>query len=226
MARRIRQRKLKNPTITIIGEGATERYYFTHLKRLRGYNYVCKPRNFTEQTFDEMRKQIERVLADNGIAVCVFDADVTRTRPAEKIKYDDMRRKYAKNPSVILCDSMPSIEFWFLLHYLNTNRYFATSDDVITVLRRFITDFSKHQSFLSKEIWVSELMRNDKLGFAISRAIKLNAGESYSNIYKLFGVLEQNYNYSQLMTIDIQLCSTAQLQKKDLIGIPIDRKAL
>ncbi len=143
-----------------------------------------------------MRKQIERVLADNGIAVCVFDADVTRTRPAEKIKYDDMRRKYAKNPSVILCDSMPSIEFWFLLHYLNTNRYFATSDDVITVLRRFITDFSKHQSFLSKEIWVSELMRNDKLGFAISRAIKLNAGESYSNIYKLFGVLEQNYNYS------------------------------
>lgn len=196
MARRIKERELKNPTITIIGEGATERYYFTHLKRLRGYNYVCKPRNFAEQTFDEMQKQIDRVLADNGIAVCVFDADVTRTRPAEKIKYDNMRRKYAKNPSVILCDSMPSIEFWFLLHYLNTNRYFATSDDVITVLRRFITDFSKHQSFLSKEIWVSELMRNDKLGFAISRAIKLNAGESYSNIYKLFGVLEQNYNYS------------------------------
>lgn len=196
MARKIKERELKNPTITIIGERATERYYFTHLKRLRGYNYVCKPRNFTEQTFDEMQKQIDRVLADNGIAVCVFDADVTRTRPAEKIKYDDMRRKYAKNPSVILCDSMPSIEFWFLLHYLNTNRYFATSDDVITVLRRFIPDFSKHQSFLSKDTWVSELMRNDKLGFAISRAIKLNAGESYSNIYKLFGVLEQNYNYS------------------------------
>ena len=32
MARRIRERKLKNLTITIIGEGATERYYFTHLK--------------------------------------------------------------------------------------------------------------------------------------------------------------------------------------------------
>ena len=92
MARRIRERKLKNLTITIIGEGATERYYFTHLKRLRGYNYVCKPRNFTEQTFDEMRKQIERVLADNGIAVCVFDADVTRTLPAEKAKFEDLKR--------------------------------------------------------------------------------------------------------------------------------------
>lgn len=192
MARKIKERELKNPTITIIGEGATERYYFTHLKRLRGYNYLCKPRNFTEQTFDEMQKQIDRVLADNGIAVCVFDTDVTRTRPAEKIKYDDMRRKYAKNPSVILCDSMPSIEFWFLLHYLNTNRYFATSDEVIAVLRRFIPEFSKHQSFLSKEVWVSELLINDKMNQAITRAKELKDGESYTNLHILFNKLDSN----------------------------------
>ncbi len=192
MARRIKERELKNPMITIIGEGATERYYFTHLKRLHGYNYVCKPRNFTEQTFDEMQKQIDRVLADNGIAVCVFDADVTRTRPAEKIKYDDMRRKYAKNPSVILCDSMPSIEFWFLLYYLNTNRYFATSDDVITVLRRFIPDFSKHQSFLSKETWVSDLLSDNRLNTALDNANAIGIeGESYSKLPKLFEFIGQ-----------------------------------
>ena len=190
MARRIRERKLKNPTITIIGEGATERYYFTHLKRLHGYNYVCKPRNFTEQTFDEMQKQIERVLADNGIAVCVFDADVTRTRPAEKAKFEDMKRKYADNPAVILCDSMPSIEFWFLLHYLNTNRYFATSDDVIDVLHRYMPNFSKHQSFLSKEAWVSELLNDDKMRQAAIRAEEFREGESYTNLHILFNELD------------------------------------
>lgn len=191
MARKIKERKLKNPTITIIGEGATERYYFTHLKRLRGYNYTCKPRNFTKQTFDEMQKQIDRVLADNGIAVCVFDADVTRTIPAEKIKYDDMCLKYANNPSVILCDSMPSIEFWFLLHYLNTNRYFATSDDVITMLRRFIPDFSKHQSFLSKEIWISDLLSDNRLDIAITHANTIGVeGESYSKLPKLFDIID------------------------------------
>ena len=190
MARRIKERKLKNPTITIIGEGATERYYFTHLKRLCGYNYVCKPRNFTEQTFDEMQKQIERVLADNGIAVCVFDADVTRTRPAEKTKFEDMKRKYADNPAVILCDSMPSIEFWFLLHYLNTNRYFATSDDVIDALRRYMPNFSKHQSFLSKEAWVLELLNDNKMLQAIIRAEELREGESYTNLHILFNELD------------------------------------
>lgn len=191
MARRIRERKLKNPTITIIGEGATERYYFTHLKRLRGYNYVCKPRNFTEQTFDEMRKQIERVLADNGIAVCVFDADVTRTRPAEKAKFEDLKRKYADNPAVILCDSMPSIEFWFLLHYLNTNRYFATSDDVINALHRYMPNFSKHQSFLSKESWVSELLADNRLDTAIVNANTIGTeGESYSRLSDLFEIVD------------------------------------
>lgn len=189
MARRIKERKLKNPTITIIGEGATERYYFTHLKRLRGYNYVCKPRNFTEQTFDEMKKQIERVLADNGIAVCVFDADVTRTLPAEKAKFEDMKRQYADNPAVILCDSMPSIEFWFLLHYLNTNRYFATSDDVIDALHRYMPNFSKHQSFLSKETWVSELLADNRLDTAIANANTIGLeGESYSRLPKLFEI--------------------------------------
>lgn len=190
MARRIRERKLKNPTITIIGEGATERYYFTHLKRLRGYNYVCKPRNFTEQTFDEMHKQIERVVADNGIAVCVFDADVTRTRPVEKAKFEDMKRKYEDNPAVILCDSMPSIEFWFLLHYLNTNRYFATSDDVIDALHRYMPKFSKHQSFLSKEAWVSELLADNRINTAIANANTIGMkGESYSRLPKLFNLL-------------------------------------
>lgn len=192
MARRIKERKLKNPTITIIGEGATERYYFTHLKRLRGYNYTCKPRNFTEQTFDEMQKQIDRVLADDGIAVCVFDADVTRTRPAEKVKYEDMCRRYADNPSVILCDSMPSIEFWFLFHYLNTNRYFATSDDVIAVLHRYIPNFSKHQSFLSRDTWVSDLLTDNRLDTALANANAIGTeGESYSRLPKLFEMIEK-----------------------------------
>lgn len=190
MARRIKERKLKSPTITIIGEGATERFYFTHLKRLKGYNYVCKPRNFTEQSLEEMQRQIERVLADDGIAVCVFDADVTRIHQAEKIKLDNMRRKYDSTPSVILCDSMPSIEFWFLLHYLNTNRYFATSDDVISVLQKHLAAFSKQQSFLSREAWVNELLKDEKLHIAISNAISIgDEGESYSHLHKLFALM-------------------------------------
>lgn len=115
MARRIKERKLKNPNITIIGEGLTERCYFKHLKSLKGYRYTCKPRNFSQQSIDDLQKQIDKVLADDGVAVCVFDADVAREKPAERKKLEAMQKKYAGNEQVILCDSMPSIEFWFLI---------------------------------------------------------------------------------------------------------------
>ncbi len=130
MARKTKERAIQSPGITIIGEGLTERYYFTHLKRLKGYRYTCKPRNFTEQSIEDIQKQVERVLADRGVAVCVFDADVARAKPAEKAKLDAMRKKYANRENVVICDSMPSIEFWFLIHFLNTNKYFASSRDV------------------------------------------------------------------------------------------------
>lgn len=147
----------------------------------------AKPRNFTEQSLEEMQRQIERVLADDGIAVCVFDADVTRIHLSEKQKLDNMRRRYDDNPNVILCDSMPSIEFWFLLHYLNTNRYFASSNDVITILQKYLPAFSKQQSYLSKESWVNGLAMDDKLRTAINNAILIgDSGESYTHLHKLF----------------------------------------
>ena len=134
------------------------------------YRYTCKPRNFTEQSIEDIQKQVERVLADRGVAVCVFDADVARAKPAEKAKLDAMRKKYANRENVVICDSMPSIEFWFLIHFLNTNKYFASSRDVVQVLRRHISNFDKHDSFLSKEKWVAELLVDNCLETAMQRA--------------------------------------------------------
>ena len=191
MARKTQQRSLRQPEITIIGEGATERFYFTNLRRLKDYRYTCKPRNFTEQSLDEIQKQVDRVLADRGIAVCVFDTDITRNNPTERAKFEALCQKYKDRKDVIICDSMPSIEFWFLLHYLNTNRYFATSDNVIDVMHKYIPDFSKQEKFLSKEKWVADLLADHRLEIAIQRALAFGTeGESYSNLPKAFEVIE------------------------------------
>ena len=187
MARKIRERKIKAPNVTIIGEGLTERCYFKHLKSLKGYRYTCKPRNFSQQSIDDLQKQIDKVLTDDGVAVCVFDADVAREKPAERKKLEAMQKKFAGNEQVILCDSMPYIEFWFLIHYLNTNKYFASSADVIKILRRYLPDFSKHEIYLSKEKWVVDMIADGKQDTAMERAKAFGmTGESYSNIYKAF----------------------------------------
>ena len=64
---------------------------------------------------------------------------------------------------------------------------FASSTDVIKVLRRFLPDFSKHETYLAKEKWVVDMIANGKQDIAMDRAKGFGmTGESYSNIYKAF----------------------------------------
>ena len=193
MARRRKERELRRSRITVIGEGLTERWYFDHLRTVMGYRYDCKPRFFTHQSYQEMRKLIDWVLQNDGIAVCVCDADITLTNPEEKKRLEKMKKAYAaEEGKVFICDSMPSIEFWFLLHYLETSKQFQTSDEVAQVLRRYMPAFQKHSTFLEKVQWVKDLCSDDKLQLAYTRAEALSKNPeatSYSNIYtaiKLF----------------------------------------
>ena len=54
MARVRKERELKRSRITVIGEGLTERWYFEHLRTVKGYRYDCKPRFFAHQSYEEM----------------------------------------------------------------------------------------------------------------------------------------------------------------------------
>ena len=111
MTRKTSLRKRRNPIPTIIGAGITEQWYFTHLKALRGYHVKIRPRFFGTETAAGLDKKIEEVLRDESIAICVFDADVSTWNEAERKKLAALQKKYEGNASVVLCDSMPSIEY-------------------------------------------------------------------------------------------------------------------
>ena len=52
-----------------------------------------------------------------SFVIYVFDADVSRRSDAENKKMVSLKKKYENNPNVILCDSLQSIEYWFLLTF-------------------------------------------------------------------------------------------------------------
>lgn len=96
-----------------------------------------------------------------------------------------MKSKYAKNNRVLLCDSMPSIEYWFLLHYVNTNRHFGTSKAVIMELVKHIKEFDKTETFLKNQKWVDDMSADGRLESAAQRAVAFGtSGESYTNVWK------------------------------------------
>lgn len=182
----------KNPErAVIIGAGITEKWYFSHMQSLLNLKIKIKPRYFGNENIPTLEKLIKQVLVDGGLAIVVFDADVSTWNTSEKKKLIDLKKKYSNNKRVILCDSLPSIEFWFLIHFINTNRYFGTSKAVIAELVKHIPMFSKNHSFLSKKKWVEDMIADGRFHAAYSRAKQLNPnGESYSNLWKAFEYLE------------------------------------
>ena len=151
MARKTSLRQRRSPIPTIIGAGITEQWYFTHLKTLRGYRVKIRPRFFGTETAAGLDKKIEEVLRDESIAICVFDADVSTWNEAERKKLAALQKKYEGNASVVLCDSMPSIEYWFLLHFKHTTRHYGTSKAVIKELKKYLPQYDKTEQFLGNQ---------------------------------------------------------------------------
>ncbi len=181
-SRRTESRKLREPIPTVIGAGITEKWYFRHIKVLSGLKIDVKPKYFGSDIAYDMRKLVESVLSMGGRVICVFDMDTTQWDEAEKERKERFMAEYRKNPDVILCDSKPSIEYWFLLHFEKTNRYFGTSEKVIDALKRYMP-FEKNEKFLSQISWVEEMVSDKRYQKALKNADELGtSGESYTNI--------------------------------------------
>lgn len=189
MARIVNKRQQNTPVITLIGEGLTEQYYFRHIRAIFNFRYVIKPYYFGVTSLREMDRKIAEVLSGGGIAVCVFDVDVAGRNEAERKKLAILFKKYGNKPSVVFCHSLPSVEYWFLLHFRNTNRAFRDAHDAKNQLSEYIINYEKSAKFLEDEKWVKGLCNDAKLDLAIERAGNFGeTGQSYSNIYKAFDI--------------------------------------
>jgi len=92
----------------------------------------------------------------------------------------DIRKKYKKE-DVLFVNSMPSIEYWFLLHYEKTNKFFGTSKAVTQDLIKYIPAYKKEKQYLEKDKWVLHLCEDGKMELAYRRAKQFGmTGESYT----------------------------------------------
>ncbi len=178
-------------SVFIIGEGLTEQYYFAHLKHLKKYNCIVKPRFFGKTSIDEIEKSVKKLLLGGVIVTCVFDADVSERDISEKEKFIQFKKKYQRNKNVIICDSLPSIEFWFLLHFVKTNKHFPNSKTVERELKKFITDYSKTKNYLKNTRWVEQLVGKLETACDNAKSIEQIPDCSYSNVFKAIEQLER-----------------------------------
>ena len=177
--------------IHIVGEGLTELFYFKHLKQFMNYRYSITPRLFENNSIEKIEKKIIELLQGDVFIICVFDADVSRRSEAENKKLTSLKKKYGKKDNILLCDSLQSIEYWFLLHYEDTCRHFNDSAATETALKRYIPAYDKTRKYLEQDKWVKDMLADNKMQKACELAEKYDARDSYSAIYRAINKLKQ-----------------------------------
>ena len=197
----------------ISGGTNTERYYFTHINDTTEYKFNIKPENFADESnyTQAFPKRIKKILEANADAkvFCVFDWDTIYGDETKIKKHEDFEKQFQteiSNGSVVICPSMPSIEYWFLLHFENytelLKNYSAISKRLAPHIKPCFPDSSKSLKHLLKKgkylensAWVKNLCSDGKLDIAIKRAEdNIKAAEesgdlknqSYSYVYKVF----------------------------------------
>ncbi|MFH1120214.1 MAG: RloB family protein [Bacteroidota bacterium] len=171
--------------IVILGEGITEQFYFKHLKNIRGFVCSVRPHLFGKTSVNMLEKAIQQLSGNSLTIICVFDADVACRNAAENKKLAALRYKYRNNHNVILCDSLPTIEYWFLLHFLDTCPNYNKSLAVVRDLKKHIRVYEKSRAFLENEKWVRDMAFSiGSMDEAMVRAERYGQGQaSYSRLY-------------------------------------------
>lgn len=197
----------------ISGGTNTERYYFTHINDTTEYKFNIRPKYFADESnyteaFPKRIKEILNVNTDPKI-FCVFDWDTIYGIDAKIKKHEDFEKQFRTeidNGNVVICPSMPSIEYWFLLHFEDKTDllkdYRAISNILAPYIKPCFADPTKNlkkllkqEKYLQDSTWVKNLCSDGKLDAAIKRAednIKAAeeagdlANQSYSYVYKAF----------------------------------------
>ena len=203
----------KLPEYYIITEGQTEKWYLTHLKNTGKINFTfSEPKSVNGGDYlTKIDKEINKISSiPRKKIMCIFDVDRFYE---SKTEFNAYTKFMAKHHQVTIYNNMPSIEFWFLLHYSNKPiSQFYYKDDLLKELTKHspFTNKSeqviKSEAFLSPVNWFNELCGKNftKLNTAITNA-KTNSGitankrmdkvaspkdcdVSYSDMYKLFAI--------------------------------------
>ena len=197
----------------ISGGTNTERYYFTHINDTTEYKFNIRPKYFADESnyteaFPKRIKEILNANTDPKI-FCVFDWDTIYGIDAKIKKHEDFEKRFRTeidNGNVVICPSMPSIEYWFLLHFEDKTDllkdYRAISNILAPYFKPCFADPTKNlkkllkqEKYLQDSTWVKNLCSDGKLDAAIKRAednIKAAeeagdlANQSYSYVYKAF----------------------------------------
>ena len=157
MSRPTRQRKL-NSTIAVIADGQTEKWYLERVK-------VHYPSDALKSTKIEpqlpQKKQITELveLAKAKVkegypkVILLVDFDEVLSNAEEFREFQYFYQEYHKENhdkwmnSLLLIVNNPCLEYWYLLHFNSTNKFYNSYNELVIDLRKKMPDYNKSEKY-------------------------------------------------------------------------------
>lgn len=192
---------MKKKSVAIIGEGETEWFYLDSLRIAKRYPFQMKPTFPKHSDWRYIFQQAESCLSeDYDIVICLIDMDVIYNKPDEKSLYDNKKTDLQKT-GIIIIETNPCTEFWFLLHFLPSfsTKAYQTYDELEKELRKYLPGYEKSKRYFKKNPLYPDLIKHGDLSRATKYAAKLlNIAQdspeylhSYTQIHELLSLLEE-----------------------------------
>ena len=149
MSRNTNQKPVRE-TVALVGDGQTERIYFSDVKD------KDRPKNLTISPDYPRKLGSYKGVIDRAISLKQEGYDrVYALIDMDKILAENQGATYrqakaaAEAIGVLFLESNPCFEVWLLLHFVYTGRLFSNCSDVVTELRKHIPGYDKSEKFLS-----------------------------------------------------------------------------
>lgn len=186
-------------------DGDTEKNYLKSLfsDRYKGVSVDIQPKlkNTIEDIMDYVLEEAKaHETADLKGLFLIVDMDVVYKN--DKIHVYQTKRKKMKSVrrrNVALIESLPCIEYWFLLHYVFQDKLFVNCEEVLKELKKNgrLPDYDKTNNY-TKRVYeklkedINKAIKNSKKGYTKKRQPKEQF--SYTNIYEMIEKLDSIYN--------------------------------
>ena len=185
-----KNKRIPDIAISVVGEGIAEWYYIDYIKELKGYRFRISPKMPVNSNFRGVFKRAKNLLKerDADIVFCVIDLD--------KIRQDNCIHEFRKavreikDKNIIPIASYPSIEAWFLFHFMEnpSSRFYENEEEAEKALKRHIPAYAKSEEYLRK----SDLYRKLEEG-NLSKAIKHSKALT-SNVQGFDGIINATFS--------------------------------
>ena len=194
----------KKNICSFVADGECEFWYLQMLKNNESVRIIVSPEMYQKKSMDEQYNQVVSYSADSKKVFWIIDFDVIlkETRECKKgretalVKFEKYAKQLEQYDNVEIVVNNPCLEFWFLLHFCQTTKFYESYDKLLPTLKKqnTLSSYDKTEKYFTKGTDIYKRLK-PFLETAIKNA-KLTGKVELDNIQK--GISEMQKIFEEL----------------------------